>query len=405
MGKSGARRVAVEENDARVLDSVVAVLDRYGVDGVTARRVADVAGLSTGAVYGRFENTDEMLVEVWLRRLSSVVRAGLWRSIDMAEGSPEAVRLEVPEEFDPVAERLGAFFIAMSPRNEVLAEVVLPEVDRWFHEMGIGVDAPMQQRANRAVAIAAYFGAMLSGAVDDVLIPDWVRCLSWWEHARRLSSHLTDTPVPASLPISADNTDDELGRLLAATADVISHAGVKNTTITRIARRAGLPRSALYSHFDSRDDLIVAAVVRSAWGTASESRRSIVAAGPHALAHAAHVYLDPVNKWFRRRRVEFYLAGVSDPEIRAAVVERERLLIESAISGQGTLSQQSKDVLLDLLRFVGVLATGAFLLPETSRVFTGIDWRFGLSPLMSAALADLDASRALGSVRVASAAS
>lgn len=390
MGKSGMRRTSVEENDARVLDAVVGVLDRFGVDGATARRVADAAGLSTGAVYGRFENTDEMMVEVWQRRLRGVVRAGLRRSIDMAEGSPEAERLEIPEEYDPVAERLGAFFIAISPRNEVLGEVVLPEVDQWFHEMGLGPECSMPHRAQRAVAIAAYFGAMLSGAIDDRLIPDWVRCLRWWEAARRQSPHFVDAPVPASLPLHADTVDTELDRLIAATADVIARAGVSHTTITRIARRAGMPRSALYSHFDSRDELIATAVARSAWGTASESRRSVVTGGPHALAHAAHVYLDPANRWFRRRRVEFYVAGISDSRIGQAVVERERALIDNVLGEHSLASPLAREALADVLRFVGILATGAFLLPETSRVFVGVDWRFGLSSLMAAALSEVE---------------
>ena len=389
MGRSGTRRTTVEENDARVLDAVVKVLDRFGVDGLTARRVADAAGFTTGAVYGRFENTDEMMVEVWLRRLRPFVRAGLWRSIDMAEGSPEAERLEIPQEYDAVAERLGAFFIAVSPRNEVLAEVVLPEVDQWFHELGLGPECPMAQRAHRSVAIAAYIGAMLSGAIDDRLAPDWVRCLRWWEASRRLPSRISEAAVPTSLPLHADVVDDELGALLGATADVIAHAGVSKTTITRIARRAGLPRSALYTYFDSRDELIAAAVTYSAWGTASDSRRTIVSSGPHSLAHAAHMYLDPANRWFRRRRVEFYLAGVSDARIAQAVVERERSLIDSVLGEQRLRSPMAREAMADVLRFVGILATGAFLLPETSRVFAGIDWRFGLSPLMGAALSEI----------------
>ncbi|MSX21320.1 MAG: TetR family transcriptional regulator, partial [Actinobacteria bacterium] len=65
------RRDRVALNDERILDAAVVVLDLFGIDGLSARRVAEQAGLSTGAIYGRFENTDELLVEVWNRRLRS----------------------------------------------------------------------------------------------------------------------------------------------------------------------------------------------------------------------------------------------------------------------------------------------------------------------------------------------
>ena len=401
MGKSASRSRGVAKNDARVLDAVVAVLDRHGVDGATARRVADEAGLSTGAVYGRFENTDEMLIEAWLQRFRHVVRAGLERSISMAEGSAEAERLEIPESYDPVAERLGAYVIAMSPRNEVLAEVVLPEVDQWFHDLGLGPQMAMHRRSSRAVAIAAYFGAMLTGGIDDALLPDWVHCLGWWESARKVSPHFADA-LPSNLLPIADHVsnEDELDVLLSATADVVARAGVSGTTITRIARRAGLPRSALYSHFDSRDELVVAAAARSSWGRSFESRRALMELGPMGIARAAHHYLDPASRWVRRRRVEFFLAGISNRSLALGIMEREQSIVDAVLADEEMQSASARESLRSLLAFIGILATGAFVLPETSRVFHGIDWRYGLAPMIEAAFAEIDQLQRTGSDEV-----
>ena len=247
-------------NDERILDAAVVVLDRFGIDGLSARRVAEQAGLSTGAIYGRFENTDELLVEVWNRRLRSVVLGGLERSIRMSDpavGDPDPV---VPESFDPVAERIGAFVIALAPRSDVLSEVVVPDVDAWLRAMGVGPGNPATSRARRAIAIAAYFGAMLNGSVSEALHPDWLLCLRWWEEARAREALPLSGPV-AWLPptrIAVESGNPELDVLLLATGEVMARAGVAGTTVTRIARRAGVPRSAVYAHFDSKDDLVQA---------------------------------------------------------------------------------------------------------------------------------------------------
>ena len=51
-------------NAEKLLDAMVAETDRHGLDDLRSARVAKAAHLTTGALYSRFENADEMLVVV-----------------------------------------------------------------------------------------------------------------------------------------------------------------------------------------------------------------------------------------------------------------------------------------------------------------------------------------------------
>ena len=385
------RRDRVALNDERILDAAVVVLDRFGIDGLSARRVAEQAGLSTGAIYGRFENTDELLVEVWNRRLRSVVLAGLERSIRMSDpavGDPDPV---VPESFDPVAERIGAFVIALAPRSDVLSEVVVPDVDAWLRAMGVGPGNPATSRARRAIAIAAYFGAMLNGSVSEALHPDWLLCLRWWEEARAREALPLSGPV-AWLPparIAVESGNPELDVLLLATGEVMARAGVAGTTVTRIARRAGVPRSAVYAHFDSKDDLVQACIFQATANASASARRLKSLTAPHGVASVAHRVTDPAGRQWRRRRIEGLLAAIYSPALASAVLLAEVETENELIMRIGLIDAGEEYALRQLLRFFDVLATGLAVVPELSTVFEGIDWRIVLTPITEQASTEI----------------
>lgn len=385
------RRDRVAQNDERILDAAIVVVDRFGLDGVTARRVAEQAGLSTGAVYGRFENIDELLIEVWTRRLRDVVLAGLQRSIQMAD--PEVVDPSptVPESYDPVAERIGAFLIALAPRSDVLAEVVVPDVDAWLQSVGIGPDNDSEARARRAIAVGTYFGAMLNGSVSEALHPDWELCLRWWETART-----TTLPVRGELQrefpparIAVETGDDELDALLLATGEVMARSGVVGTTITRIARRAGLPRTAVYAHFDSKDDLVQACIFQATASASASNRRLKALRTPDGVAQVAARIVDPASRAWRRRRIEGLLAAVSNPVLASAVLQAEVESENELILRIGLVDAESEYGLRQLLRFFEVLMTGLAVVPETSSIFEGIDWGFAVSPITGIASAEI----------------
>jgi len=387
VGNPKPRRDRVALNDERILDATVTVLDQFGIDGLAARRVADQAGLSTGAVYGRFENTDELLLEVWNRRLRAVVRAGLERSGSLADPELDDPDPDVPVSYDPVLERLGAFVIALAPRNDVLAEVIIPEVDTWLVGMGIGPGHPADRRAARAIAVGTYFGAMLYGSVSDALHPDWGMCLNWWEQARHRGVGVVDELSAEVAPagVAVESGDPNLDALLLATGVVMARSGVAGTTITRIARRAGVPRTAVYAYYDSKDDLVQACVFQAMASASVSNRRMKAITTPHGVAALARRITDPSSRTWRRRRVEGLLAAPTSPAIASAILQAEIESENDLIMRFGLVDSASEHALRQLVRFLGVVASGLAVVPELSSVFDGIDWRLALSPIVGVA--------------------
>ena len=52
-------------NTAAILKALTQEATAVGLDGIAASSIAKRAGLTTGAIYNRFENNDEMLVALW----------------------------------------------------------------------------------------------------------------------------------------------------------------------------------------------------------------------------------------------------------------------------------------------------------------------------------------------------
>jgi TetR/AcrR family acrAB operon transcriptional repressor len=57
-------------------------------------------------------------------------------------------------------------------------------------------------------------------------------------------------------------SDEREARILEAAADLIAHYGFDKTTVSDIANEAGISKGAIYLHFDSKDDLFEALLLR-----------------------------------------------------------------------------------------------------------------------------------------------
>ncbi|MFM8521057.1 MAG: hypothetical protein ACKOBK_02950, partial [Acidimicrobiaceae bacterium] len=123
-----------------------------GLDELSIGEVARLSGLTTGAIYGRYEDADEMAIELWQSVIRQPFKARLQRSVEfivagqhnlpsanrskiVAEGALETVTKDF-ESPDEIA-KLGAEFLVISRRNQTVGEVVIPEVTNWFSEFGL----------------------------------------------------------------------------------------------------------------------------------------------------------------------------------------------------------------------------------------------------------------------------
>src|ERR1700689_4450565 len=77
-----ARAIA---NDAAIRDAAINEILRVGVDRVSLRDVGKHAGLTHGATYARYEDVNELLVDLWESKLCRSAIAMFERSVDAVE--------------------------------------------------------------------------------------------------------------------------------------------------------------------------------------------------------------------------------------------------------------------------------------------------------------------------------
>jgi AcrR family transcriptional regulator len=145
----------------------------------------------------------------------------------------------------------------------------------------------------------------------------------------------------------------------------------------------------VYSHFDSRDDLIQACVFRStANGRLNERRLEAVLAvhGPAELL--SECVAPPGNSW-RRQRVEALLASIGDARLASAVLQAGLEAEADIVRRARPIGLEGEFALRQLLRFHDVIITGACIVPEVSGVMADIDWRHAVSPFHEVAMREI----------------
>ncbi|MFM8563641.1 MAG: TetR family transcriptional regulator [Acidimicrobiia bacterium] len=85
---TGRRRSDAARNDELLLDVGVDLLREKGPDRLGALELARSAELTTGAVYSRYENTEEILVGLWQHRLLGAMRSFIETSIQTLDPGP-----------------------------------------------------------------------------------------------------------------------------------------------------------------------------------------------------------------------------------------------------------------------------------------------------------------------------
>jgi AcrR family transcriptional regulator len=115
-------------------------------------------------------------------------------------------------------------------------------------------------------------------------------------------------------------------RLLDAAASACAEHGFDGATMNEIARRAGVTAAAIYNHYESREDLLYAAGVRSLGQVTEVVTQPL---GPASAREIAAGYLRPGLKQSRRLLAELHLAGGRDPKLAALLARWHRAWSEA----------------------------------------------------------------------------
>ena len=350
-----SRRVA---NDAAIREAALAEAGARGLDALGPTAVARSAGLTTGAVYARHEDTSELIVDLWQSRMRRTFEAYVSLATEAACGDAGiragAIERLVATHRNPSPELVVSLeAVLVARRNGALAEEIHPDVITALDAVGAGPSASdPEARAKLALAVAINLGLVLmgqwgpAGRSGDAAV-DWPAALG--NLADNFERSEPEPPaagllVPEGWFPGPDELDEDptRSRLLHAAMAVIARSGVERATATRIARRAGLSHGAIYGLFASKDALVAESVrtVSNLLG-AEDARRgteTLARSGNFGAALAA-LYLGRLSEERRQWqafRLECLAAARWSPEVAEAL---DAVLTPMLTEGAVTLGQ------------------------------------------------------------------
>jgi AcrR family transcriptional regulator len=389
------RSESSRRNDEVLLDAGSDEIVAVGVDRLTMSAVARRAGLTTGALYSRYENSGELAAAIWTARVRDGHRALLDLAISgLVDRNPSAAldRL-VAELRSPSHETLLAIeFLGTARRIDELEEVVLPDVSAWFADWHASPRARDQRRrAQIAFTLASVWGIVLHELPSDRKL-DWTYVTKnlRWSFARpfdQLSEPLVADRVG---PVVADTGNAGQDALIDSVEVIVARVGFERASATRIARRAGRTSGSIYARYRTKDELLQDAV-----DTLLARRfRDDLAANSHTFSDAdpgsatARViggYLSTPRREWRRFRVEAQLASRHRPDLARILDRVQESAIGEYLDLLGARTPEERSGLDIVARFAQVIPLGITFVDQVAPGVSGIDWRIVLRPLLSPA--------------------
>ena len=320
------------ENDSRILDAAILEAHGVGLDRVALRPIARRCNLTSGAMYGRYEDVDDLVASLWTERLSTPVHdfiSGAMAAMLGHEGAPDIASVASTLASPPKALAVGIEALVVGRRNDVLGDEVREDFSVWAHKWGLDRNTDPIARALNVVAFTTVVGATLYSFVEPKL-DDWTLVLALMGEAvrRTPTSHSKTSPgIGDELPdtgVSPGTGEALRDALIAAAADVIGRAGYERATVSRIARRAKLTGGAVYTRYESKDDLIIDTLdtlLSGAITGTSELTAQGVKSGDmgEAIGKIYTLGVTPTRRMWRQFRLETYAASRSRKEPRAAL--------------------------------------------------------------------------------------
>ncbi len=120
----------------------------------------------------------------------------------------------------------------------------------------------------------------------------------------------------------AERSAATIAKLVEATIEAIEQVGYHSTSLGEISSRAGVSKAAVFRHFDSRMDLVVAAageVSRRHLAVVTELRIPESIAHPVDLAALMHLIRKQIRSDINTVWLELLVAARTEPELRLRI--------------------------------------------------------------------------------------
>jgi AcrR family transcriptional regulator len=162
--------------------------------------------------------------------------------------------------------------------------------------------------------------------------------------------------------------------VLDAAFEVFAERGIATSSLNDVARAAGLTKGAVYSSFDSKDDLVLALMEEHAMARVTAGLATFTA-GPsvaEALAHVGEVLVEAMkaDAAWHRLLAEYFALSAHDPVRRDALRRRRREAREAVARG---LRQVADETGLHLPLPAEEMAVVLFALSNGLAVESGMD--------------------------------
>jgi TetR/AcrR family transcriptional repressor of uid operon len=388
------RSAASQENDTRLLDAALDEIVEVGVDGLGMSGVARRAGLTTGALYGRYENVNELAAGVWTSCVRDEHFAFLDAALRTLVGSDGAIPVSaiVRELASPGRTTVAALeLLATARRIDELDEVVAPDVERWLRGWGATVRArDSRRRAQVLFTLGSLWGVLLH-ALPRARRTDWPTVFErlgrsylqpYDEPDTRLEPERTDA-------VRAETGDDSESALIDSVSIIVARVGFERATTSRIARRAGFTSGAIYARYKTKDELLAHAVdvlLAKRFADDLVTNRDTYFKEPDVGAATARIfggYLAPARREWRLFRIEAQLASRHRPQLAATLDRVQERAIRDYLDALGARTAGERRVLDGLARFAQLIPLGLAFVDLVAPASAGTDWRYVLVPLLA----------------------
>ncbi|HEV7527134.1 MAG TPA: TetR/AcrR family transcriptional regulator [Acidimicrobiia bacterium] len=390
---SRRRSVSSQENDERLLEAALAEIVEVGVDRLGMSGVARRAGLTTGALYGRYENVNELAAAVWTARVRDAHFQFLDRVIHaLVDGDPSASLAGIARELSsPSAVTIAALeLLAMARRIDELEEVVTPDVESWLTRWRVGPRVrDRRRRAQALFALGAVWGVILH-AMPKARPVEWEPMFA---RTTRSFAQPYDEPgdrfvAEAAGAVRANVGDASQNALIDSVSAIAARVGFDRATASRIARRANLTSGAIYARYETKSELLSQAVeVLLAQRLADDLvANTYLFTAPdvgRATASVIGGYLSAPRRDWRIFRVEAQLAARHHAELAATLDRVQEAAIRAYLEALGANSAEEHRALDALARFAQAIPLGLAFVDLVAPAVSTTDWRAVFVPLLA----------------------
>jgi AcrR family transcriptional regulator len=390
MAKSPRTRSArALANDIAIRDAAIESILRVGVDRLSLRDVGHQAGLTHGATYARYEDVDELLVDLWNSTLASHVAAMFELSLAAATDANDDSVGAIFEflRAQSAADVAAVHVLLVARRIPILHEEVEPFIHKYLEGDGSGSSDSGATHARGltvfGLLIVHVFGVHQferdSGYLDELekLILATLRTNPADVRSGELRS-ADDRVIPAP-------SENLKSQLASATFGVVAKSGYVRATITRIARRATCSPGAIYKLYPSKEDLVIAAfrdIMRARWLRASNFVDILEEGSLTQLLYSSASVQNEVRRSFT---METTLASTHSDKIHLAVATIYREL-EDAVRGLANVTDEERECLRYMIRAITSLVVGTSWLTTITSHTRDIDFNQFAEPFRRAIL-------------------